>query len=67
VNGTRDERDGIPPYHALVEHDDVVALMLINPFVGTVGGWQHTERDFCEAMQAALSVSPASAGPEPGE
>ena len=62
VNGTKDEQSGIPPFHALVEHADIIALMLINPFGGSVGGWQKAEDEFITAMQAALLVPPAGQG-----
>jgi hypothetical protein len=54
VNGTPEDRDGIPPYHALIDHDTIVALMLVNPFGGSVGGWQGAEAEFCAALQQAL-------------
>jgi hypothetical protein len=59
VNGTPDAKDNIPPYHALVEHADIVALMLLNPYGGAVGGWQKAEDEFIAAMQSALSEFPA--------
>ena len=55
VNGTTDEREQIPPYHALIQHDDIIALMLISPFGGSVGGWQRAEDEFIVDMQAALA------------
>lgn len=56
VNGTGEERDSIPPYHARVEHRDIVAIMLIHPFGGSVGGWRDAEKDFITAMEAALAA-----------
>ena len=60
VNGTRVERDSIPPYHALIEHRGIVALLMVNPFGGSVGGWQDAEAEFCAAMRA--EVGPAIQG-----
>lgn len=60
VNGTNQKRAGISPYHALIQHDEYVGLMLINPFGGTVGGWKDTENEFVAAMEAALA-QPADA------
>ena len=61
VNGTQVEREHVRPCTALIEHQDIVALMVIHPFGGTVGGWQHTEADFIEAMRKELT-SPIQAG-----
>ena len=58
VNGTKTERDGLAPFHALVENTDIfAALMVINPFGGTAGGWEKTEDAFIEAMQSAIAKS----------
>lgn len=54
VNGTSDERAGIPPYHALIQHEQIIGLLLINPFGGTQGGWHDTEDEFIAAMQQEL-------------
>jgi hypothetical protein len=58
VNGTPDEQGGIPAYHALVEHRDIVAILLFSPFGGTVGGWQDAEEIFIRDMEAALAANP---------
>lgn len=55
VNGTTETIDGVRPYHAQVEHQDIIAIMVIHPFVGSVGGWKDTEADFITAMQAELN------------
>lgn len=55
VNGTNSERDMVPPFHAKVEHQDIVCIMLLNPFGGGVGGWQQGEDDFIAAMKGALA------------
>lgn len=60
VNGTATEQDHIPPYHALIEHQELVAILLIHPRGGTVGGWQDAELEFCQAMQHELQ--PAARG-----
>jgi len=54
VNGTKEERDSIPPFHALVEHSRYVSLMLFSPFGGDSLGWSGAEVEFCTAMQTAL-------------
>lgn len=54
VNGTKTQRDGISPFHAHIAHDEIVALMVINPFGGSAGGWDRTEDEFIAAMQSAL-------------
>ena len=59
VNGTREKRDGIPPYHARIEHRDVIAIMLLSPFGGSVGGWQDAEAAFIRDMEAAIVEVPA--------
>lgn len=56
VNGTGEKRDNVPPYHALIEHADIIALMLIHPLGGQVGGWSKTEENFIAAMRAELSA-----------
>ena len=61
VNGTREVRDAIQPYHALVEHQDIIAFMALNPFQGTIGGWKDTESDFIATMQAELGKPVAEA------
>ena len=61
VNGTKDERDAVPPWHAVIEHDDVIALMVIHPMGGSVGGWKDTEAEFIVAMQQELgSLTPCA-------
>ncbi len=59
VNGSPQIREDIRPYHALIEHQDVVALMLISPFGGSVGGWSQAEDDFVATMKAELQSQPA--------
>jgi hypothetical protein len=56
VNGTPTQRGQIPPYHALVEHQHIVSLLLISPLGGRVGGWAQGEDDFIAAMRAELKV-----------
>jgi len=57
VNGTRDARDNIPPFHARVENMRYVGTMLMSPRGGSVLGYEHTEAEFCEAMRTALDVA----------
>jgi hypothetical protein len=59
VNGTRQEREQAPPWHALIEHDTMVAFMCIHPMGGSVGGWKDTEADFINAMKAELEQEAA--------
>jgi len=54
VNGTRQAREGVPPYHALIEHEYLLAVMICNPHRGNVAGWSETEWTFCRDMRAAL-------------
>lgn len=58
VNGTRDERDGVAPYHAHVANRDYIGIMVMSPLAGSVGGFQGTEDHFIRDMEAAL-VSPS--------
>lgn len=58
VNGTAEERDALSPYHARIVHREILAIMIINPYGGGVGGWRETEADFIAAMEAALSAEP---------
>lgn len=55
VNGTKAARDGLAPFHALIEHDTYIGLMVIHPCGGTVGGWKDTEAEFIAAMKDALA------------
>lgn len=55
VNGTKEERERVPPYHARIEHREIVAIMVLSPFGGTVGGWQEAEATFIRDMEAALA------------
>lgn len=59
VNGTPEERDHVPPYHAMIEHADIISFMCLNPFTGSVGGWKDTEDEFIAAMKEALAVGTA--------
>ena len=54
VNGTDTRRDEISPYHALIEHRDIVAIMVINPFGWTIGGWAGAEDQFIADVRAAM-------------
>lgn len=54
VNGTPQERDTIPPYHALIQHDAYLGLMLISPFGGLQAGWKNIEDEFIAALQREL-------------
>lgn len=57
VNGTPEVVGDVPPYHALIEHKDIVALILCSPFGGwVVGGWSGAEEDFIHALEAALAA-----------
>mgnify|MGYP001567339052 FL=1 len=38
VNGTPTMCQDVPPWHALIEHEDIIALLLIHPMGGIVGG-----------------------------
>jgi hypothetical protein len=58
VNGTKEPRDHLPPYHALIEHRDIVALMVLSPFGGTVGGWAAAEATFIADLERALAPAP---------
>lgn len=55
VNGTPESHDGVPPWHALIEHDTIIAMMLIHPYHGCMLGWKETEDEFVAAMKAELS------------
>lgn len=54
VNGTREDRELIPPWHARIVHRDIVAFLLLHPFGGSVGGWREAEEIFVRDMEAAL-------------
>ena len=60
VNGTKDERDGVPPWHALVEHRGL-PVALVNPAGGGVIG--HDE-DFVIAMLREAVGAPDAPGEE---
>ena len=55
VNGTREKRDDIPPYHVRIEHREIVAFMLVHPLDRSVGGWGETEATCARAMEAELA------------
>ncbi len=55
VNGTKQERDGLAPFHARIVHDSVVSIMVVHPYGGTVGGWMDAERNFINDMERELS------------
>lgn len=55
VNGTRQTRDGVPPFHAFVENQTYVGMMLLHARGGTVGGYENTEAEFIEAMRETLN------------
>jgi hypothetical protein len=58
VNGTPEERDDIPPWHARIVHRDIIAFLLIHPFGGKAAGWRGAEEDFIRDMEAALISEP---------
>ena len=53
INGTRETVDNLRPFHASVVHRDLVGLMILYPYGGTVGGWGETEAQFIADMKAA--------------
>jgi len=65
VNGTPEERDHVPPYHARIDHQTIVAILLLHPYGGSVGGWQDAEATFIRDMEAALAEPVASDEGEP--
>jgi hypothetical protein len=54
VNGTREARDGIPPWHARAVHQDIVAILLFDAFGGSVGGFRDAEEWFIQDLERAL-------------
>ena len=38
MNGTKTERDGVAPFHCAVEQGDLEAVILVNPFGGSITG-----------------------------
>ncbi len=64
VNGTADPIAGVLPYHALIEHRDIVAMLLISPYAGSGGGRQDTEALFIHDMEAALADAGTDEGSE---
>ena len=54
INGTDTRRNDLSPYHALIAHRDIVALMVIHPFGGTIGGWAGAEDAFIADVRAAM-------------
>lgn len=60
INGTKDEREAIPPWHAKVEHAEIISIMLLHPFGGSTVGWCNTEDEFIADMKRTLT-NPASA------
>ena len=56
VNGTTERHADVEPYHALVVHQDVVAIMVLNPMGGSIGGWQGAEDQFIKDMAAATAA-----------
>lgn len=54
VNGTPAEHENVPPYHALIAHQDIVAFLLLNPFRGTVGGWSGAEDALIRDLEIAV-------------
>lgn len=57
VNGTKERYDDLDPYHALVVHRDIVAIMILNPYGGGVGGWQGAEAQFITDLRDALPAN----------
>lgn len=57
VNGTADSVGGLPPYHALVVHNDTLAALMFTPFDGVGWNCHHDVEDrFIHDMEAALEA-----------
>jgi hypothetical protein len=54
VNGTKERCDDVEPYHARVVHQDIIAIMVLHPYGGSVGGWQGAEDQFIADMRVAM-------------
>lgn len=57
VNGTKDEREAVPPWHAKVAHGEIISIMLLHPFGGSAVGWCSTEDEFIADMKRTLANS----------
>jgi hypothetical protein len=57
VNGTTDERNGVPPWHALIEHLGLPAA-LVSPAGGALIG--HDEDDVIAMLREAVQEEPIS-------
>jgi hypothetical protein len=55
VNGTAERTDDLDPYHARIVNEDYVAIMILHPYGGSVGGWKDTEDAFIADMRAELA------------
>ena len=53
VNGTQERYDDVDPYHARVVHRDIVAIMVLHPYGGGIGGWQEAEAQFITDLRDA--------------
>ena len=54
VNGTKNQVGLLPPWHAQVEHQDIVAILVFDAHGGTAGGWNGAEQLFLADMEAAI-------------
>jgi len=61
VNGTSERRDDVSPWHARVVHRDIIAIMVLNPFGVSIGGWSGAEDAFIAEVRAAASRTPVKA------
>lgn len=57
VNGTKERRDDLDPYHARIVHRDIVAILILSPFGGGVGGWGGAEEALIKDLKSALEVA----------
>lgn len=56
VNGTREVIGKLSPYHALVENQKYLGAMVMHAYGGSVGGYKDAEKEFIDAMRAALDA-----------
>jgi hypothetical protein len=61
INGTPERRWGTAPFSANVVHRDVVAIMVLSPGGGTIGGWPGGEDQFIADMREAIRALPIQA------
>ena len=63
VNGTKAERDGVPPFHVLIERPEFLGLILIGPDGGNVVGLPPSaEDDVIRLVRASAEGRPVAAG-----